>query len=73
MKVYLFNLQLKDRYRHPRMVRERSFHYEDGVTFDSPEKIYKLAVQALHMNRKGVCKINCVKLHRLFDTPVFVY
>lgn len=53
MKVYLFNLQLNDRYHHPKLVRERSFNYEDGSTFNHPENIYKLAVNVLHMNIKA--------------------
>lgn len=53
MKIYLFDLQLKDRYRHPKLVREHSFSYEDGAAFDNPENIYKLAVDALHLNVKA--------------------
>lgn len=50
MKVYLFNLQRNERYRHPKLVRESSFNYEKDTPFNNPEEIYKLAVKVLHMN-----------------------
>ena len=53
MKLYLFNLQLNKKYRHPKLVRERSFQCEDYITFNSPENIYRLATEILHLHIKA--------------------
>ena len=53
MKLYLFNLQLSEKYRHPKLVRERSFQCEDWMTFDNPENIYRLATKTLHLHIKA--------------------
>lgn len=49
MKIYLFNVQLNERYRHPKLVRERSFQCKDWMIFDNPENIYRLATEVLHL------------------------
>lgn len=53
MKLYLFNLQLNKKYRHPKLVRERSFQCEDCMTFNNPENIYRLATEILHLHIKA--------------------
>lgn len=53
MKLYLFNLQLNKKYRHPKLIRERSFQCEDCMTFNSPENIYQLATEILHLHIKA--------------------
>lgn len=53
MKLYLFNLQLNKKYRHPKLVRERSFQCEDCMTFHNPENIYRLATEILHLHIKA--------------------
>ena len=53
MKIYLFNLKLIGKYHHPKLVRERSFQCEDGMLFNNPENIYRLAVNTLHLNTRA--------------------
>lgn len=51
------------------MERDKNMEMAETVQLTKEQNLMEL----VELLRKRVCKINCVKQHRLFDTPVFLY